>query len=501
MVFPRSHPAPMETCGAIAAYDRIDGKATLWCTTQAPHAHRTLYSIITGLPEHKLRVISPDVGGGFGNKVPVYPGYVCALAGAMQLGRPVKWVEDRSREPDVDRLRARLRDARADRREPRRAHPRHRRRRARRPRRGQRRRAADALPGRVLPVFTGSYDIEAAHCRVTGAYTNKAPGGVAYSCSFRIAEAVYLVERLVDCLARELAIDPVELRRRNLIRSDQFPYASKTGWVYDSGNYEAALDKALALAGYDELRSRAAREARARRADGHRRLVLHRGRRRRPAQAHGHARAGHERRRVDPHVADRHRAGRDQRPDPGTGARDDVRADRRARARPRDRRRRGHPRRHRHDAVWPRHLRVAFDAGLRRRDRDRRAQGPRPRADRRRGAVGGRARGPGVARRPLVGRGRPVGRRDDPRARARRPRRRRPAGGHRDRPRRRGRLRPAEPHVPVRRLRLRRRHRPGHRGRQGPPLHRRRRLRRAHQPDDRRGPDPRRPDRRRRASR
>ena len=95
MVFPRSHPAPMETCGAIAAYDRIDGKATLWCTTQAPHAHRTLYSLITGLPEHKLRVISPDVGGGFGNKVPVYPGYVCALAGAMQLGRPVKWVEDR----------------------------------------------------------------------------------------------------------------------------------------------------------------------------------------------------------------------------------------------------------------------------------------------------------------------------------------------------------------------------------------------------------------------
>ena len=82
MVFPRSHPAPMETCGAIAAFDRIDGKLTLWCTTQAPHAHRTLYSLITGLPEHKIRVISPDVGGGFGNKVPVYPGYVCAIAAA-----------------------------------------------------------------------------------------------------------------------------------------------------------------------------------------------------------------------------------------------------------------------------------------------------------------------------------------------------------------------------------------------------------------------------------
>src|SRR6185312_15728117 len=92
MVFPRSHPAPMETCGAIAAFDRVDGKLTLWCTTQAPHAHRTMYSLITGLPEHKIRVISPDVGGGFGNKVPVYPGYVCAVAGAMQLGVPVKWV-------------------------------------------------------------------------------------------------------------------------------------------------------------------------------------------------------------------------------------------------------------------------------------------------------------------------------------------------------------------------------------------------------------------------
>ena len=80
MVFPRSHPAPMETCGAVADFDRVGGKLTVWCTTQAPHAHRTLYALVTGLPEHKIRVISPDVGGGFGNKVPVYPGYVCAIA-------------------------------------------------------------------------------------------------------------------------------------------------------------------------------------------------------------------------------------------------------------------------------------------------------------------------------------------------------------------------------------------------------------------------------------
>ena len=96
MLFPRSHPAPMETCGAVADFDRVSGKLTVWCTTQAPHAHRTLYALITGLPEHKIRVISPDVGGGFGNKVPVYPGYVCAIVGAILSGRPVKWMEDRS---------------------------------------------------------------------------------------------------------------------------------------------------------------------------------------------------------------------------------------------------------------------------------------------------------------------------------------------------------------------------------------------------------------------
>ncbi len=74
MLSPRVHPAPMETCGAVASFDRIDGKLTLWCTTQAPHAHRTLYALVAGLPEHEIRVIAPDIGGGFGNKVPIYPG-------------------------------------------------------------------------------------------------------------------------------------------------------------------------------------------------------------------------------------------------------------------------------------------------------------------------------------------------------------------------------------------------------------------------------------------
>jgi carbon-monoxide dehydrogenase large subunit len=242
----------------------VSGKLTVWCTTQAPHAHRTLYTLVTGLPEHKIRVVSPDVGGGFGNKVPVYPGYVCAIAGSMLAGRPVKWVEDRSenlmstgfaRDYAMQGRIAATRDGRllalgvdviAD--------------------HGAFNATAQPsrYPAGFFSVFTGSYDLEAAHCRVTGAFTNKAPGGVAYSCSFRIAEAVYLVERLVDCLARELGVDPVDLRLRNLIRPEQFPYQSRTGWVYDSGEYERALHQALDMAGYEELR----REQRERRERG-----------------------------------------------------------------------------------------------------------------------------------------------------------------------------------------------------------------------------------------
>jgi carbon-monoxide dehydrogenase large subunit len=263
MQFPRSHPAPMETCGAVADFDRVSEKLTVWCTTQAPHAHRTLYSLVSGLPEHRIRVISPDVGGGFGNKVPVYPGYICAIAAARMLGRPVKWMEDRSENlmstgfardfvmrgrmaaTPEGKLLAVAVDVIAD--------------------HGAFNATAQPsrYPAGFFSVFTGSYDVAAAYCAVTGVYSNKAPGGVAYACSFRIAEAVYLVERCVDCMAGELGLDPVELRLANLIRPDQFPYESKTGWVYDSGNYEAALLKALEIADYAGLRAEQA-EKRAR---------------------------------------------------------------------------------------------------------------------------------------------------------------------------------------------------------------------------------------------
>src|SRR5690349_9570571 len=208
ILYPRVHPAPLEPCGAVADMNPVTGKLTLWCNTQAPHAHRTVYALVAGLPEQKIRVISPDIGGGFGNKVPVYPGYVCAIVGSIVTGKPVKWMEDRSENlmstgfardyvmkggiaatKDGKILAIRV-DVIAD--------------------HGAFNATAQPTkyPAGFFNVFTGSYDLEAAHCHVKGVYTNKAPGGVAYACSFRVTEAVYLVERMVDCLADELGMDP-----------------------------------------------------------------------------------------------------------------------------------------------------------------------------------------------------------------------------------------------------------------------------------------------------
>jgi carbon-monoxide dehydrogenase large subunit len=254
IIYPRCHPAPLETCGAVADYDRVSGHLTLWTTSQAPHAHRTVYALVAGLPEHKIRVISPDIGGGFGNKVPIYPGYVCAIVASIVTGKPVKWMEDRSenltstgfaRDYVMHGEIAATRDGKilavrtdviAD--------------------HGAFNATAQPTkyPAGFFSIFTGSYDLEAAYCAVHGVYTNKAPGGVAYRCSFRVTEAVYLVERMVDALALELGIDPAELRLKNFIRPEQFPYENKTGWTYDSGDYETAMRKAMEIAGYDDLR-------------------------------------------------------------------------------------------------------------------------------------------------------------------------------------------------------------------------------------------------------
>jgi carbon-monoxide dehydrogenase large subunit len=254
ILYPRTHPAPLETCGAVADMDKVTGKLTVYCTSQAPHAHRTIYALVAGLPEQKIRIVSPDIGGGFGNKVGIYPGYVLAVVGSIVTGRPVKWVEDRAenlmstsfaRDYHMHTEIAATRDGRiqavrvhvlAD--------------------HGAFNNTAQPsqFPAGFFHIFTGSYDYPAAHCTVTGVYTNKCPGGVAYACSFRITEAVYAIERIVDCLADELHMDPAELRMRNLLRPEQFPYTTPTGWEYDSGDYPRALRTAMDIAGYEELR-------------------------------------------------------------------------------------------------------------------------------------------------------------------------------------------------------------------------------------------------------
>jgi carbon-monoxide dehydrogenase large subunit len=251
--YPRCHPAPLECCGCIADVNPATGKATIYLTSQAPHAHRTLFAIVAGLPEQNIRIISPDLGGGFGNKVPIYPGYVVATAASLLLGRPVKWVEDRTgnlistgfardyhmrgelavKDGKMTGLRATLLS-------------------------DQGAFFADAQPTKfragLFHIVTGSYDIPAAHVVADGWYTNKAPGGVAYRCSFRVTEASYLIERLVDNAAHELGVDATQFRLDNFIQPEQFPYHSATGFVYDSGNYPEAMRIALEKLGYDDLR-------------------------------------------------------------------------------------------------------------------------------------------------------------------------------------------------------------------------------------------------------
>ena len=253
--YPRSHPAPLETCGVVADVNSVTGQATIYMTSQAPHAHRTLFALVAGLPEQNIRIISPDIGGGFGNKVPIYPGYVVATAASLLLGTPVKWIESRtdnlistgfgrdyhmqgelalSAEGRILALRA---DVLSD----------------------QGAFYSDAQPSNfragLFHVVTGSYDFPAAHVTCRGAFTNKAPGGVAYRCSFRITEASYLIERLVQNAAYEIGEDPAEFRLRNFIQPEQFPYTTPTGFVYDSGDYPTALNKAMDEVGYKALRA------------------------------------------------------------------------------------------------------------------------------------------------------------------------------------------------------------------------------------------------------
>jgi len=252
-------PNAIEPRAALAEYDAGSNSLTLWNTTQNPHVTRLVIAAFVGMaPEHKLRVIAPDVGGGFGSKIFIYPEEVVCLWAARRVGRPVKWVAERSE--------AFLADAHG------RDHVTH---------------AELALggEGKVLALrvktianlgaymstfsssvptylygtlLSGQYEVPAIYCEVDAVYTNTVPVD-AYRGAGR-PEATFVVERLIEVAARELEIDPAELRKRNFIK--KFPHQTPVIMTYDAGDYHASLKKALELADYEGFGRRKRESAR-----------------------------------------------------------------------------------------------------------------------------------------------------------------------------------------------------------------------------------------------
>ena len=246
-------PNPMEPRGVVADFNPGTNQLTLWTSTQIPHLVRLLLALVTGHPEHQIRVIAPDVGGGFGCKLYLYAEEVIASIAARRLGRPVKWIEGRQENylatthgrdhvgevEIVGDSQGNITGLRTD---------------------------VYANMGAYLSTFApaiptylfglmlgGPYTIENVQCKVTGVYTTTTPVD-AYRGAGR-PEATYLVERMVDRYAAEIGMDPVEVRRKNLIPPFEDGHEVATTVVYDSGNYEAALDRALELVEYDEFRA------------------------------------------------------------------------------------------------------------------------------------------------------------------------------------------------------------------------------------------------------
>ena len=253
MHYPRSHPSPIEACGSIADFNRATSKLTVYMTTQAPHIIRAAVALVAELPEHMIRIVSPDLGGGFGNKVPVYPGYVVSILASILLECPVKWIEDKSgnlistgfgRDIYLKGEMALRNDGRIL---------------------GVRMHTdsdhgaffSDAQPSKfkvgLMHSTFSCYDIGAAHLTAQGVYTNKAPGGVAYRCSFRVTEAMYFQERMVQAAANDLGMDQAEFRRINLVRDDDFPHRTPWGFLTDSGQYAKCLDIGLEAIGYEDF--------------------------------------------------------------------------------------------------------------------------------------------------------------------------------------------------------------------------------------------------------
>ena len=248
---------PMEPRSAIAQWSAPMGELTLWSTTQNPHIARFLTSVVTGVPEHKIRVIAPEVGGGFGSKIPYYPDEAITAFCSMRLGVPVKWTETRSenylittqgRDHIEEVEMAATRDGRIT---------------------GLRTTVyaglgaylSTASPG--IPtilhglMYSGPYDIPNISGTVYGVFNNGTPVD-AYRGAGR-PEATTLIERLVDLLAAEIGADPAEVRRKNFIPKFENGHDVATGITYDSGDYEATLDACLAAANYAELRAEQSR--------------------------------------------------------------------------------------------------------------------------------------------------------------------------------------------------------------------------------------------------
>jgi carbon-monoxide dehydrogenase large subunit len=246
-------PTAMETRGAVAQFTPATGELTLWNTTQNPHITRFIMAAVTGVPEDRLRIVAPEVGGGFGSKIAQIQGDFISAFCTMKLGRPVKWIETRSENyQSTTHGRDHVQDVEL----------------------------AATKEGRILGLratvwagmgaylsvaapgiptilhglmLSGPYNVPAVKEDVYGVYTNTTPVD-AYRGAGR-PEATFMLERMLDKLARTLEMDPVELRRRNLIPPFDNGHDVVTGLKYDSGNYQAALDKALAHAGYETLRA------------------------------------------------------------------------------------------------------------------------------------------------------------------------------------------------------------------------------------------------------
>ncbi len=252
MVNQRLAPTPIEPRGVVAHYEPGKDTLTIWSSTQSPHMLRTFIASMNGMGEDQVRAIAPEVGGGFGCKSAGSAEECVCAAVSKRLGLPIKWVEERSeaflatshgRDLIGYAELAASRDGRVL---------------------GFRLRiVADvgaynmlftaAIPTSTMTMASGNYDIPAIRATLTEVFTNKTPTD-AYRGAGR-PEGIYFLERAMDMLARELGMDPVELRRKNFIRPEQFPHATQTGVVYDSGDYGKALDRALENAGWEQLRA------------------------------------------------------------------------------------------------------------------------------------------------------------------------------------------------------------------------------------------------------